>query len=56
MASFDQNKGAPASDATNANFSRIVRGWGEASQRLYLWSYDANCACMHLATSPGELL
>ena len=43
-----QNKGAPASDATNANFSRIVRGWGEASQRLYLWSYDANCARMQL--------
>ena len=37
-----QNNGAPASDDTNRNFTRIVQGWGVASRRLYLWSYDAN--------------
>lgn len=37
-----QNHGAPASDATNKNFTSIVRGWSVTCQRLYLWSYDAN--------------
>ena len=37
-----QNHAAPASDATNVNFTSVVRGWGALSSRLYLWDYVAN--------------
>ena len=37
-----QNHAAPASDATNRNFTKVVSGWGKLSNRLYLWTYNAN--------------
>ena len=50
-----QNHAAPASDATNVNFTNVVRGWGRLSSRLYLWCVRQEsclpvclCACVPL--------